>query len=172
MCVPHALVGIIIGRGGANIRQLESSLRVKLRIESKKNREGAPNLCIDGSPIDVRRARDAILANYQCNRQSQCAREECKFIHASQSGSTRVELGGETAESGTLQLSASDSDDHLVDDSPLETEDNWFSDDSLDEGGTEQSTEWRQSKRWQRARKNTHCGQGQSQMIWKIRDKQ
>ena len=60
---------------------------------------------------------------------------------ASQSGSTRVELGGETAESGTLQLSASDSDDDLEDDSPLETEDNSFSDDSLDEGGTEQSTE-------------------------------
>lgn len=81
MCVPHGLVGIIIGCGGANIKKLQSKLKVNMTVESKKNGEGVPNLHIEGSPINVQRAKDTILTTYRCNMQNQCTRQGCKFFH-------------------------------------------------------------------------------------------
>jgi hypothetical protein len=82
MCVPHGLVGIIIGRRGATIKQLQNNLKVTMTVDSKKSREGTPNLHIQGPPANVQKAKDTILSKYQCKSvQNGCTRQGCKFIH-------------------------------------------------------------------------------------------
>jgi rRNA processing protein Krr1/Pno1 len=83
MCIPHSLVGIIIGRQGKTIRDLQKHLEVRMKIHSENRGPGIPNLLILGPPTNVQRAKETIVRRYQCRNMSHgCDKRGCKFLHS------------------------------------------------------------------------------------------
>ena len=88
MWIPHSLLGIIIGRRGRNIKELQKNLKVNIEIDSNKKRTRGPNLLILGPPKNTQKAKATIIEKYRCRNLSRCTRHDCKFLHIEKESNT------------------------------------------------------------------------------------
>ena len=88
MWIPHNLLGIIIGRRGRNITELQENLKVDIKIDSNKKSTRSQNLLILGPPKNTQKAKATIIEKYRCRNLSRCTRHDCKFLHIEKESNT------------------------------------------------------------------------------------